>query len=379
MSCSARWKSRIQLPLRILVLLIPALVSLPIWADYPEQPQFYVGVGVGSSTVEPDKAETGVKTTDDRDTGVKLTIGQELTDHLAVEAFALDLGDARLENGGAVGYRGFGAGVLLSAPSNSTLFSGYLKGGLAYQQVSASVPVEINTDIEAFAGVGLELQGQSGLSLRGEYEHYTTDTQLLSLSILKRFGGDAERPAVKQRAMESGKETAENPAPAAAPAVSPLRREEKLVHTETDSDNDGVNDNSDRCPGTPGGVVVDLNGCANFLGLVHGVHFASGSAELDVKARATLDKVARNMRNYKHRRFLIIGHADSRESYTAKRLSMTRAYRAARYLVSRGVPASVLRFGGRGDRDPLVSNRTEKGRAYNRRIEIRFANGVKMK
>jgi hypothetical protein len=30
---------------------------------------------------------------------------------------------------------------------------------------------------------------------------------------------------------------------------------------KTDSDGDGVSDGLDRCPGTPSGAVVDLDGC----------------------------------------------------------------------------------------------------------------------
>ncbi len=373
MSCPVPRKIRIPRLVNALGILSCVLLPGLGWAEYSEQPQFYVGVAVGASTVEPDKAETGTITVDDQDTGYKIFAGQELTDHLAVEAFALDLGRARLENGEKVGYRGYGAGILLNAPSNSTLLSGYLKGGLAYQQISSSIPVDIATDIEAYAGLGVELQSESGLSVRGEYEYYTTDTQLLSLSILKRFGGDEKSGRTTRHLPQNSQLEASVPVTSSTP-VSPLRKAEAQVATNADADGDGVGDAYDQCPSTPLGAIVNLRGCANFIGIVRGVRFASGSAALDDRSRARLDKVATNMLHYANRQFVVIGHADSMESAAARQLSLTRAYRAARYLVSKGVPARNLRFAGAGDRHPLVSNRTAKGRAYNRRIEIRFAN-----
>ena len=341
-------------------------------ADYPENPQWYVGIGGGRSTVEPDKAETGVKTVDDQDVAVKLIAGQELTDHLAIEAFLTDLGEAKLSNNGRVRYRGYGAGVVLSAPSNSTFFSVYGKGGLTYQDVSATVPVDIPSDIEAYSGLGIELQSVSGLSLRGEYEYFTTDTQLLSLSLLKRFGGDEP---VRTRLHNPVSVVYQTPrAVPAAPPRPPIRAAGPADGILTsDRDGDGVTDESDLCPRSPPHAQVNLRGCARFLGRVRGIGFAHNSDHLDAAARKILDQIAGNMLNYRDKRFVVVGHSDSSEGLDKKRVSLQRALAAARYLVSKGVPASRLRFAGYGDSKPRVSNATEKGRAFNRRIEIYFA------
>ncbi len=354
------------------LVIFAATLALPAMAaDYPENPQWYVGVGGGRSTVEPDKAETGVKTVDDQETAVKLTVGQELTDHLAVEGFLTDLGAARLSNGGRVRYRGYGAGVVLSAPSNSTLFSVYGKGGLTYQDVSASVPVDIPSDIEAYGGLGVEFQDLSGLSLRGEYEYFTTDTQLLSVSLLKRFGGDGLGNIRLQTPVPVISRKPESPA---TPPQPPIRAAAALTTTSpNDRDGDGITDENDLCPNTPPHAKVNLRGCARFLGVVRGVGFAHDSDHLNAASRRILDRVAANMVHYKDKRFVVVGHTDATEGPDQQRLSLKRALTVARYLVSRGVPASRLRFAGYGARKPRVSNRTEKGRAYNRRIEIYFA------
>ena len=54
-------------------------------------------------------------------------------------------------------------------------------------------------------------------------------------------------------------------------------------------------------------------------------------------------------------------------------LSFDRANSARDYLVSRGVAAQRVATDGRGSREPVASNGTDRGRAQNRRVEIYVA------
>ena len=66
------------------------------------------------------------------------------------------------------------------------------------------------------------------------------------------------------------------------------------------------------------------------------------------------------------------GHADDTGTPKANlRLSEKRAKAVVAYLVQQGVKASRLRAFGYGDTHPLSTDRSDEGRARNRRVEIR--------
>lgn len=71
------------------------------------------------------------------------------------------------------------------------------------------------------------------------------------------------------------------------------------------------------------------------------------------------------------------GHTDSvgTEAYNQK-LSERRAAAVKEYLVSRGIPASKITTLGKGESQPVATNKTKEGRQKNRRVDIEFK-GVK--
>ena len=148
-------------------------------------------------------------------------------------------------------------------------------------------------------------------------------------------------------------------APAAAPAAA----------APGDSDGDGVNDANDKCPNTPAGTKVDVNGCPVPETVV--IYFAFDSSALNSAAQAALDRVAANLVN---RNFVVAianGHADSTgtEEYNMG-LSERRANAVATYLSSKGVESGQVRQRAYGETRPAASDDTEIGRAKNRRVEI---------
>jgi len=62
-----------------------------------------------------------------------------------------------------------------------------------------------------------------------------------------------------------------------------------------DSDNDGVADAIDNCPGTALNAPVDGSGCAFFDGVIEGVNFETGSARLTDDASLILEGVSATM------------------------------------------------------------------------------------
>jgi OOP family OmpA-OmpF porin len=196
------------------------------------------------------------------------------------------------------------------------------------------------------------------------------------------------------------------PAPAAAPAVvpapAPVRDSDgdgvpddrdACANTvagakvdargcELDSDGDGVLDRLDRCPGTRAGAKVDASGCELAepakpqpkkpeVLVLKGVTFATNSASLTSASAATLDEAADALAKRGDVQVEVAGHTDSRGSAQRNRaLSQQRAESVMRYLVSRGVNAANVTARGYGPDRPVADNRTEQGRATNRRVEL---------
>jgi OOP family OmpA-OmpF porin len=71
------------------------------------------------------------------------------------------------------------------------------------------------------------------------------------------------------------------------------------------------------------------------------------------------------------------GHTDSvgTDAYNQK-LSERRAAAVKEYLVSKGMPASKITTIGKGESQPVATNKTAEGRQKNRRVDIEFK-GVK--
>jgi OOP family OmpA-OmpF porin len=71
------------------------------------------------------------------------------------------------------------------------------------------------------------------------------------------------------------------------------------------------------------------------------------------------------------------GHTDSiGTSKYNQRLSERRANSVKEYLVSKGIPASKVTTIGKGETQPVATNKTAEGRQKNRRVDIEFK-GVK--
>jgi OOP family OmpA-OmpF porin len=142
---------------------------------------------------------------------------------------------------------------------------------------------------------------------------------------------------------------------------------------ELDSDGDGVVDSKDKCPGTPAGATVDSRGCA--LGIVlDNVQFKLNSGELTAESMSILDKVAASLTARKDvTSVIVIGHTDSSgaASYNQS-LSEKRAKAVQDYLVSQGVDSGILSSKGMGESAPIADNDTAEGRAKNRRVELKL-------
>ena len=149
-----------------------------------------------------------------------------------------------------------------------------------------------------------------------------------------------------------------------------------------DEDLDGVPDYKDQCPGTLPGMQVDGKGCElvvvpppvvdlDLLILSSETSFEFNSAQLKPSAYPELEKFLAEMKKYPTSRWRIEGHTDNIGSVEGNlKISQMRAESVLNYFVSRGIPSGRFEVVGMGSREPIADNKTERGRAKNRRVEI---------
>ncbi len=101
------------------------------------------------------------------------------------------------------------------------------------------------------------------------------------------------------------------------------------------------------------------------------VRFETGSAALKPASTATLDNLVSIYRKCPGAKIEIAGHTDSsgREDKNLE-LSLQRAAAVRDYFIKAGLPGENFAARGYGEARPVTSNRTERGRALNRRIEF---------
>lgn len=153
-----------------------------------------------------------------------------------------------------------------------------------------------------------------------------------------------------------------------------------------DGDKDGVCDGLDECPDSTPGAKVDAKGCEppkppplftpeKKKLVLEGVNFEFDSDTLTADAKTVLDTVAESLVAWPDVNVEIEGHTDSKgsDAYNLK-LSDRRAHSVMAYLESKGIAASRMTAKGSGEKQPIADNKTEEGRAKNRRVELNRTN-----
>jgi outer membrane protein OmpA-like peptidoglycan-associated protein len=188
-----------------------------------------------------------------------------------------------------------------------------------------------------------------------------------------------------------------------------------------DEDGDGVLDGLDRCPRTPAGTSINATGCPTTQGaapqpaprraapaparvpqdtvtppgaapapeappgaappargrlapgVIEGVAFAAGSARLLPQSYVPLDSLAEILKADTTLKIEVGVHTDNSGTPAEnERLSNLQAEAVRTYLVTRGVSFQQVQARGYGGAFPLTTDNTPRGRAANRRVEIKL-------
>jgi len=147
---------------------------------------------------------------------------------------------------------------------------------------------------------------------------------------------------------------------------------------DPDNDKDGFLDKDDKCPLEPG---VAPDGCPKKYNLVvvtekkielkQTVFFDFNKATIKSVSFPLLNDVAQALADNPKIKVEIGGHTDSigDDNFNLK-LSQKRAESVKAYLVKRGIDGDRMAPKGFGENVPIADNRTDAGRAQNRRVEF---------
>jgi len=103
-----------------------------------------------------------------------------------------------------------------------------------------------------------------------------------------------------------------------------------------------------------------------------GIYFETGKAVLTEKSNAALQNIAEYLNNNKTKKFFIVGHTDNTGNFASnKTLSENRAKAVMNELITKyNVSPQQIKAYGIANLSPRTSNKTEEGKAKNRRVEI---------
>ena len=276
---------------------------------------------------------------------------------------------------------------------NRTNFSPYVLLGLGYEKVVGETKDVIESHAFVQGGAGLRIDIRDGYKARIEGKF---------LQILG--GEDEENEAILTAGLSIpltyAKKPVRRPKPpvrrVAPPRPRPIPRPvvinrpiqvvepiiihepPKILHSNnnecpikisaSDFDRDGVEDRLDQCPNTPCNFSVDGYGCPIKATLK--IHFANNSSTIREYSKIKVSEFANFLLKNRGSIVTIIGHTDSvGSSVSNQRLSYRRAKSVVEALLSKGLSPARVHAEGRGESDPIASNKTEDGRAKNRRIE----------
>ena len=144
-----------------------------------------------------------------------------------------------------------------------------------------------------------------------------------------------------------------------------------------DTDGDGTLDKDDDCPKVAGPksnkgcpeVTAEVIKQLNEYGKT--VLFDSGKASFKPQTYPVLESINSILKEYPNSNFMVEGHTDSDGSNALNQtLSENRAAAVRNYLIEKGVNADRLKSTGYGETKPISSNKTAKGKAENRRVEV---------
>ena len=331
---------------------------------------FYIGAGwLPVTHVKPEGVASGWSTSDDSDAGYNIFVGWHFKPRWFGELSYADLGEAGLTNvnPAITGTEGISYKIpalhigyyFLKPESRFNVYGKLGVSSIRNEATTSLVPFDKQNSVGISGGVGVQWRSQtSGLFARLAADFYDKDARSIGIMLGYYFGG-SEKSAKKAAVVIAEPEA--TPVPVVAPVV-----------VSYDTDADGVIDEKDQCADTRKNISANQAGCSIFQVALEGVTFENNSAELKPESKDVLNNAVQAIIASPGVRVEVQAHTDNvgSEKYNQK-LSEKRAASVREYLISQGVAAEQVESKGYGEIDPILTNKTEDGRARNRRVELK--------
>lgn len=349
---------------RYLSAVLGLALSAGAQADELKFRDYVFDFGVGHSFVELDwDSERQL----DDSAARLLTAAYNVNEEWSAELFYADLDSKSSLTGASVDGNQFGLKGLYHITDRRDLIVPYLGFGFAELELDGGGFDKLaEFGLVYVAGLKIKVHERIALRLEANFDHFdeSHDSDTLFWAGLSfSFGGakKSSAPIVAQPKPPINDPVIE--AVAAAPVAA--------APTPVDSDQDGVSDDKDACPGTPAGLKVSEDGCATLsekASVELHVVFDSGKADLK-NADSEVARVVAFMTQYPNTKAVIEGHTDaSGDDQKNKALSQRRADAVAAAIVNAGIAAERISAVGYGEEKPVADNATTAGRAQNRRV-----------
>ena len=246
---------------------VQADTDIPGPETAPELSQWYFGLGLGQSTLEPDTARTGFRRKNNGDFSYKVLAGYDLMPFLRLEAQWAELGTVRLDPYGYIDYSVISFSALYHLAIPEALvgpgWSVFAKGGNARLMTTGNVPLAQDFNTQMFFGMGAEYALKSNLALRFEVETFDDDAALTSLALRyylpKRVATEQTQASIPKGPLDLDQDGIPDDIDQ-CPGTKPLAVVDQ-TGCDRDTDLDGVADHQDHCPATASGKPVDEFGC----------------------------------------------------------------------------------------------------------------------
>lgn len=98
-------------------------------------------------------------------------------------------------------------------------------------------------------------------------------------------------------------------------------------------------------------------------------NFAVKEFKPDKKLESYTIELKNYLQKYPNKKVYIVGHTDS-VGVNNDQFGLDRANNVKDYLITQGISEAILKVSSKGENIPIATNKTEEGRAKNRRIEI---------
>lgn len=125
-------------------------------------------------------------------------------------------------------------------------------------------------------------------------------------------------------------------------------------------------------------VEIDIADREFLAAAINNIYFKNGSENLTFPSLGVLDTVALILKKYPEYDLQVLGHTDNTgDPIFNQILSVKRAFAVKYYLVyEKGIRLSRISSDGYNSAVPLADNSTERGRAKNRRVELKVSHSL---